>query len=489
MISTVGIQSLILFGASISSVTVLLPLIVWRKTGNRLHLLQVPSGLMVLAAFTFLYQALLDTVDIGTGLVFYSLYSLVYPALIFWAEEFTRRMERISKTADFELGLPFPSKSYQLLGVFCKMVQELAKPILTVRGTKEINQKISNIAEREHILGYIQVKPDGSLQVNNSIISQYSATKHTQQAFLQLLDFLIEQNYLLSGRVSREEFEVNMKERFSGFIHNYSDLLIEYGLLDRIGDGIFSDRISTGLTDFDLTMDGGYPEHAGILVCGPPSDERNLLLNSFIGTGLEKGDPCLYVSSAQPPENVISQFGRLGSRLKVVDCYSNRIREISTITQEGNTITSPIEISVVSVAISRVLEREKEKTKRAVVDILPTYLVFQTVEKLYLDLMEIIDELRRAGYTTLFSLNPYYIKDEGAISTLQELFDGIIYVERTADSSGMRNEISIRVDKMAGNAIAKSEFKIAKPSSRSWKARGSVDLSATADRLPSEVEA
>lgn len=272
----------------------------------------------------------------------------------------------------------------------------------------------------------------------------------------------------MAGRISRQELVSMLRARASPVLQEHSEILIESGLMDRLAGGILSDEISSGLADMDLALRGGYPKSSAILLCGPPSDERNLMLESFVAAGLVKGDACLFVSSAIPPENVVRQFSKLGGDLTVVDCYTNRVKEVDTITRQDNIVISPIEISVVSVAISRALNAESHKPKRAVVDILPTYLVFQSVEKIYLDLMEIIDQLRKAGYTTIFSLNPYYIKDQGAVSTLQELFDGVMYVERTADSSGMKNEMSIRVEKMAGRPLSRPSFTIGKPAPSKW---------------------
>jgi len=451
---------------------------VWRRTKNRLHLLHIPVNIFGASSFGLLYTLIqTEGVSISVGATFYLMLSLVFPFLILWAEEFTRRMRIISSTADFQLGLPVPSTSYQLLGVMGQLVQNLSRPIVAVQGPQKINSKIDSLAEDEPTFIYMKQEPDGRFQIDPRIVPVFEMTDTVKDKFVELVDFLVEESISMAGRIPKKEFEAHLKSRTEDVIERYSDLLIQTGLLDRLAGGVFSDRISTGLTDLDLFMEGGYPEHTAILLCGPPSDERNLLLDSFIGTGLSKGDPCIYVSSAQPPENFKRQFGNLAKDLLVVDCYTNRIREVDTINREGNVITSPIEISVVSVAISRGLDREPEKTKRAVVDILPTYLVFQTVEKLYLDLMEIIDDLRKAGYTTIFSLNPYYIKDEGAISTLEELFDGIMYVERTADSTGMRNEISLRIDKMAGQPLKRNVARIQKPEKMAWtREKREIDL-------------
>ena len=465
-------------------------IIVWRKTGNTLTLVQSPMYIFVIGSFGYLFLAMQKQMSINDGIIFYILFALAFPILIIWAEEFTRRMEVISSTGDFELGLPVPSQSYQLLGAMGQLIQELGKPIVAVQGPSRINQKLSELAEKEPALNYMKEGIDGSFFIDPQIVPMFQISDSIKETLVILVDFLVQESMSITGRIPKKEFETLLKRRVANIMEKYSDLFINSGLLDRLAGGIFSDKISSGITDFDLSIGGGYPKQSAILLCGPPSDERNLILDSFMGTGLAKGDSCLYVTSAQPPENVQRQFGELSKDLVIVDCYTNRIQEVDTISRVGNVITTPIEMSVVSVAISRALDEEPDKVKRAVVDILPTYLVFQTIEKMYLDLMEIIDDFRKGGYTVIFSLNPYYMKDEGAISTLEEIFDGLIYVERTADSSGMKDEISLRIDKMAGQSLQMSTFKVAKPTKPAWQeTEYSTGIGNYARRRPPPVEA
>jgi|GEM_PF-3731823 len=430
----------------------------WQKTRYHLHLMGIPSAALIISSIIFLVTR--DSVILDDGFLFFFVLSLGLPPMVAWGEEFTRRMQRIASTGDFELGLPSPSEDYQLLGAMGQLIQELAKPVVALRGPEKINQKISEFAKTEPAFKYMREDRNGRFQVDQRILPIFEISPAMKAKLLKLVDFLVQENANIADSMPASEFEEMLETRTSKVIGKYRQLLIKYGILDCIAKGIFSDSVSSGLIHFDVASGGGYPRHSTILICGPPSDERNLILNSFIGTGLAKKHSCLYVTSAQPPAGIKRQLGKLSDHLTIVDCYTNRIEEVSTITREGNVITSPIEMSVVSVAISRGMDKEDGKVKRAVVDILPTYLVFQSVEKIYLDLMEIIDDLRKNGYTVLFSLNPYYIKDEGAISTLEELFDGIIHVERTADSSGIRNEIKLRVEKMAGQHLSRSVFSI-----------------------------
>ncbi len=449
----------------------------------------MPINLSGILSFGLLYYMLQSTFSVDVGAKFYLVLSLVFPPLILWSEIFTRRMEKISSTAEFELGLPMPSDSYRLLGVLGQMIQELARPVVAVQGSRKINQKISEISEKEELFNYLEQKNDGSFHIDHRVVPIFQVSESTKQGFVDLVDFLVKESVSIAGRTSKKETDLIIRNRVGQIINKNKEILIKYGLLDRLGKGIFSHKVSSGLSQLDLMMDGGYPKQSAILICGPPSDERNLILNSFIGTGLSKNHSCLYVTSAQPPENIKRQFGELSRDLTIVDCYTNRVEEVDTIKRSGNVITSPIEMSVVSVAISRGMEKDIENPKRAVVDILPTYLVFQTVEKIYLDLMEIIDDFRKSGYTVLFSLNPYYIKDEGAISTLEELFDGIIHAERTADSSGIKDEINIKIDKMANQRLTRSVFNIDIPGRENWSWSPEMSVKGRKDQNGTPVEA
>jgi KaiC/GvpD/RAD55 family RecA-like ATPase len=460
---TLGAASIV---TGILSITYVTRLVV--RTRVRFHLLLLVAVSILPGAAAYLSWASISSDPWAVVLIYYSLNLIAFLFVVFWGQEFTRRMERISATADFELGLPMPSRDYQFLGAMGKLVQELAKPIVAVLGTQKINQKILELSQMEPLLRYMEQQTDGSFHIDPRVVPLFHVSDSVKEGFVELVDLLVQENASMAGRISRKELEARLRNRAGRVIREYHDVLIESGLLDRLGGGIFSDQVSSGITDFDIITRGGYPKGSAILLCGPPSDARDLMLDSFLGKGLSKGDPCIYVSSAQPPEMVYGRYRGISDSLIVVDCYTNRIDEVATITRVGNVITSPIELSVVAVAISRGLDKESDAIKRAVVDILPTYLVFQKVDKICFDLIEIINDLRKAGYTVMFSLNPYFIEDKSAISTLEELFDGVIYVERTADASGMKDEVSIRIEKMASIRLPRSTFSMKKPTRPGW---------------------
>jgi len=430
------------------------------RTRSRLHLLLIPVLLTTPAAIALAWKSNGMVYD---GVMAFILMSSGIPFLVWWAKSFTTRMELVAATGAFDPGVPAPSSKHQLLGAMGQVIQELARPIVAMEGPDKINEVISGLASKDTFFAHVRISHNGEFLIDEALLENLLISERSKECFLSLVDFLVERNVRAAGTISRLEFESLLQNRLSPVIEANREILIREGLLDRLASGTFSSKVSTGLVELDLHLKGGYPKQSVVLLCGPPSEERGLLADSFMRVGLRHGDLCLYVTSSQPPEVVKRRFGELSRKMLIVDCYTNRIREVPTISRHGNVITTPVEISVVAVAISRGLQKEPRKTKRAVVDILPTYLVFQSVEKLYLDLMGIIDSLRRSGYTAIFSLNPYYIKDEASLSKLQELFDAVIHVERAADENGIIDDVSIRVEKMPGETLGPSVFRIKKP--------------------------
>jgi len=447
----------------------------YRITRYGLHIKALPGAFLLTSSMVLLARA--DLRDVSQGAVFFLAFSLGLPFMVGWGHEFTKRMRVISNSGEFEIGLPRPSKSHRLVAVLGKVIQEISKPIVTLEGPDRINKMISELARDEPAMQYVTMGANGRLIIDPRSLPVFVLSDSTKAKLVLLIDQLVKETGSIAGPSSKDTSYLNLKSRVKPVIEENSELLIRTGLLDLLAGGMLSDTVSTGFADLDLVMTGGYPKHSAILLCGPPSDERNLLLDSFIDTGLQHGDSCLFVTSSQPPMSIQRRFGLPGN-LKIVDCYTNRVEEVDAIAVEGNVIKSPVEMSVVGVAISRGLDQESPRPRRAVVDLLPTYLIFQSIEKIYIDIVEIIDMLRKAGYTAIFSLNPYYIKDEGDISTLEELFDGILHVERKADTSGLRDEFEVRIEKMRNLHVIRSIVRIKRPS----KETSPKDLSGSAQR-------
>lgn len=117
----------------------------------------------------------------------------------------------------------------------------------------------------------------------------------------------------------------------------------------------------------------------------------------------------------------------------MVDCYTARFKEIPALEMREDAIISPVDPSVVNVAISRGLDSLKNERRRAFVDIVSAYALSSPMEKIYPFMLEMIHLLRRSNCTSLFVFNPLESEGQSGTLVLEELFDCVLRVRRKDD--------------------------------------------------------
>lgn len=76
-----------------------------------------------------------------------------------------------------------------------------------------------------------------------------------------------------------------------------------FGLTDKKMQPIPSRRISTGIAEMDVMLNGGIPEGDSILVSGPSGSGKSVIATQFIAEGLKQGEPgIITVFEEHPPE-------------------------------------------------------------------------------------------------------------------------------------------------------------------------------------------
>lgn len=86
-------------------------------------------------------------------------------------------------------------------------------------------------------------------------------------------------------------------------------------------------RLSTGIHDLDLMIEGGVPEGFLVAVVGEPGTGKTILSMHFIHQGILDGDKCIYVTTEEDRESILDQATRfgwewkpfLGKRLIIID--------------------------------------------------------------------------------------------------------------------------------------------------------------------------
>lgn len=96
-------------------------------------------------------------------------------------------------------------------------------------------------------------------------------------------------------------------------------------------------RVKTGIDEFDEIVCGGFPEGSFVVVTGGPGTGKSIFASQFIANGIMKFDErCLYISSEQGREDIISQARMFGwnfeqfekdGKLKIVSLHNQRLFE------------------------------------------------------------------------------------------------------------------------------------------------------------------
>ena len=71
-------------------------------------------------------------------------------------------------------------------------------------------------------------------------------------------------------------------------------------------------RVKTGLDELDNLLHGGFPSNSITLVSGTPGSGKTIMCFHYIDAGLKNGEKCLFFTSDERIDNMISQAHKLG---------------------------------------------------------------------------------------------------------------------------------------------------------------------------------
>jgi len=71
-------------------------------------------------------------------------------------------------------------------------------------------------------------------------------------------------------------------------------------------------RLSTGVPELDMMLEGGIPKGFTVAVTGEPGTGKTILCMHFIAQGVRDGDKCIYVTTEESRESIITQAKQFG---------------------------------------------------------------------------------------------------------------------------------------------------------------------------------
>ncbi len=95
---------------------------------------------------------------------------------------------------------------------------------------------------------------------------------------------------------------------------------------------VYSERVSTGVSELDEMLTGGYYRASSVLISGAPGTAKSTLAGAFAEAACKRGERTLYVSLDEAPEQILRNLTSVGLELKrhvksgELQMYSTRAR-------------------------------------------------------------------------------------------------------------------------------------------------------------------
>ncbi len=209
-------------------------------------------------------------------------------------------------------------------------------------------------------------------------------------------------------------------------------------------------RVSTGIPRLDSLIDGGLLQNSVTMVTGGTGTGKTIFCLQFLWEGLQKGEPCVYLSLEEDAEEIKADARQFGWDL---DPYEKKgLFRIM--------FHDPFETDVSSVLVNQI---EYIKAKRLVVDsisMLGLYMKDQaTVRK---QLGKLIKAVKNAGCTSLVTSE--IMEDSKALSRFgveEFVVDGVLILNYLGIGEETNRSLQIRKMRRTSHGKDIYPFKIA----------------------------
>jgi hypothetical protein len=203
---------------------------------------------------------------------------------------------------------------------------------------------------------------------------------------------------------------------------------------------VLSDRIATGTKELDSLLLGGIPKEYAVALAGPPSDERESVINNFLEAGIKEGEITFYISA---------ELTGLGDQLENPNFFlflcnprpKAQVPDLPNVYKlQGATDLTNLGIALAKAC--RGIGKSVAK-RRVCVEILSDVLVEYGTKTAREWMSGLITDLGSKGFTLLAVINPTMHPPDQANAVL-DLFDGEISILQSDDPLDCKKSILVK---------------------------------------------
>jgi KaiC/GvpD/RAD55 family RecA-like ATPase len=189
-------------------------------------------------------------------------------------------------------------------------------------------------------------------------------------------------------------------------------------------------RLSTGIADLDIIMEGGYLNPANLVVLGPSGTEKVAFGYHFAG-GAGKDEAAFIICGNSSPDDIMKKASNMGidlSNVHFIDCYTSTLgRETPQSSEKVTVVPGPSALNDISLALNEAMRLAQGKRMRLVFDTLSTFVLYNPRDSIKKFLSVIEGRLRSANATVLYLVDEG-VHDKQLLSLIEHGMDGIFTI-------------------------------------------------------------
>lgn len=188
-----------------------------------------------------------------------------------------------------------------------------------------------------------------------------------------------------------------------------------------------ANRLSTGIPDMDLILEGGYSNPGNILMEGPSGIEKSAFAYHFAADAGPKENAYIVCGNTSPAD-IMKKAATIGINLnkeniRFIDCYSPTLGKGEMASSEKiRMVTGPGALNDISLMLNEATSESSGKRIRIVFDTLSTFVIYNPKDSIKKFLSVVEGRLKSAGATTIFLIDEG-VHDKQLLSLVEQGMD------------------------------------------------------------------
>jgi KaiC/GvpD/RAD55 family RecA-like ATPase len=188
-------------------------------------------------------------------------------------------------------------------------------------------------------------------------------------------------------------------------------------------------RLSSGIKDLDIILEGGYLNPGSHVIMGPSGIEKNAFAYHFVAT-VAQNENAYIICAGHAPNEVIDKAGGIGldlnkSNIRFIDCYTSTLGtgQVAA-TEKTRVVGGPTALNDLSLTLNEIIGESTGKKIRIVFDTLSTFVLYNQKDSIRKFLNLIDGRLKSVGATTIYLIDDG-VHDKQTISLVLHGMDAV----------------------------------------------------------------